>query len=530
MDHRPRLHSAAIIPPLLLVFTASLSCSGGELDALPPRSLGAGGAVGSTAGGGGAAGAGVAQSGSAGVAGAAGSAGAIADPMLPLPASDIAIAEVALFQGPKVPLMAQGDAIQSPLAQVIRGRDGLLRLYVQPLETWSPREVLARVSITSDDTESFQAEVQQAIESASTEANLASTINVAVPGAAIGTNAKYSVELFELPNSAVVAGDVGAARWPHDGMAPMHEQATNEALRIVLVPWAYQADGSGRVPDLAAGVQKQILDKMYALYPSPRIDVTVHDPVPFTEKISPVDDNAWSDLFDATLSLRAKEKPDPDVYYYGIVAPAPTLQTYCKTGCIGGLGPGFGKTFAAIRAAVGIGYPSTFAEDTFVQEIGHAHGIDHAPCGGATGADKKYPYAKAKIGSWGYDLVTKGLRAPDKFYDMMSYCEPTWISDYNFGKLAAEMRYVNKVARQSSEVGRYRISFVGEGGEAELGPAVHTSELPIGEPRRVALLGGGGKVVRNTVATFVRYSRGSRGVLIVPDHAEAVAVRVLPQP
>jgi hypothetical protein len=58
----------------------------------------------------------------------------------------------------------------------------------------------------------------------------------------------------------------------------------------------------------------------------------------------------------------------------------------------------------------------------------------HAPCGDPSNVDPLFPYPDADITVEGYDVRTGGL-VPPTHKDMMAYCYPRWISDYNFTKL-----------------------------------------------------------------------------------------------
>jgi hypothetical protein len=83
------------------------------------------------------------------------------------------------------------------------------------------------------------------------------------------------------------------------------------------------------------------------------------------------------------------------------------------------------------------------ASFTVAHELGHNLGIRHAPCGDPAGVDPNYPYVNARLGHPGYDYVEHRMMAPNTYYDLMSYCSPRWISDYNFQlmlswRLAAE--------------------------------------------------------------------------------------------
>lgn len=72
--------------------------------------------------------------------------------------------------------------------------------------------------------------------------------------------------------------------------------------------------------------------------------------------------------------------------------------------------------------------------------------LTHAPCG--TDGDPSYPYTDGNIGVWGYDFRTGTLVVPSR-PDLMSYCDPHWISDYNFKK-ALEYR-LSEEARPSGK-------------------------------------------------------------------------------
>ena len=76
---------------------------------------------------------------------------------------------------------------------------------------------------------------------------------------------------------------------------------------------------------------------------------------------------------------------------------------------------------------------------TIAHELGHNMALKHSPCGNVDAADLHYPYRNGTIGAWGYNFRTRTLVHPNT-PDLMSYCGPRWISDYNFGK-ALEYRH-----------------------------------------------------------------------------------------
>ena len=83
-----------------------------------------------------------------------------------------------------------------------------------------------------------------------------------------------------------------------------------------------------------------------------------------------------------------------------------------------------------------------------VHELGHNLSLGHAPCGTTDFLDPDYPYDDAAIGAWGYDIRTNRLVSPSTL-DLMSYCEGSWISDYNFSK-ALNYRLSDPVRRRGA--------------------------------------------------------------------------------
>ena len=72
--------------------------------------------------------------------------------------------------------------------------------------------------------------------------------------------------------------------------------------------------------------------------------------------------------------------------------------------------------------------------ETFAHELGHNLSLFHVLCSGNEGGpDVSYPYEGGRIGVWGWDSRDGGsLVDPTTRLDFMSYCDPTWVSDYYF--------------------------------------------------------------------------------------------------
>ena len=108
-------------------------------------------------------------------------------------------------------------------------------------------------------------------------------------------------------------------------------------------------------------------------------------------------------------------------------------------------------------------------------ELGHNLSLLHAPCGGAGGADPVYPHRSGSIGAWGYDHRSGSLIDKDQAKDLMTYCEPEWVSDYHFEK-AVRFRTAQAMMR-GEESGRRGPSLLVWGsrsasGELSMDPAL----------------------------------------------------------
>jgi hypothetical protein len=145
-------------------------------------------------------------------------------------------------------------------------------------------------------------------------------------------------------------------------------------------------------------------------------------------------------------------------------------------------------------------------------EVAHTLGRLHAPCGAPQQVDPKYPYAGGAIGMWGYDFLLDQLVDPDpsKVHDVMSYCQPVWISDYNYAGLFTRIAFVRKQAGymndQSPPTGAPRkiLTLMKEAdGSLRWGnPLVHMRELPGEKSEALILDKSGHELGRTTIGSW----------------------------
>lgn len=346
------------------------------------------------------------------------------------------ISEIALYQGVKRPLMAGGQPANTTVPVVV-GREGLFRVYVTTDGNYDGQPVLARLFLNGNET---PIEQTVTVNGNPQDSQVGSTLNFELTGADIPVGFSYRIELSRKTTQAPVMNP--GAKFPSAGFADTGAQDNGGTLRITLVPIQYGADGSNRLPDLSTGQINAYHDLFYGMYPAASVEITVRDPVAWDQTVA-ANGSGWENLLGYIGQLRANDQAPFDAYYYGIFAPASSVNNYCGGGCVAGLGNIGGANDAYSRAAIGLGFSGEIATETAVHEIGHTHGRYHAPCGGAAGTDPNFPYNGAEIGAWGYHVLTGQLYNPGNTVDLMSYCSPIWVSDYTFTAFWKRIKAVN---------------------------------------------------------------------------------------
>ncbi len=207
-----------------------------------------------------------------------------------------------------------------------------------------------------------------------------------------------------------------------DDAVPETDEANN---RVTVTPTVGHANVMQltSVPIVHQGATGTVLNvdpTTRRIWPIQSVNNVTRAPYTTSVVLSAGDGNAWGNLLNQIRSLRTADGSRR--YYYGFVRVS------------------YGSGIAGIGY---IGQPAATGRDdsltTFVHELGHNMGRQHAPCGGVAGPDPSYPYAGARLGSYGYDAMTNRLIAPTSAYDLMSYCNPEWVSDYNY---AAVQQYL----------------------------------------------------------------------------------------
>lgn len=432
-------------------------------------------------------------------------------------AHGLRISEIAIYQGVKVPLVVEGQPAPHS-APVVQGRDGLLRVFVALEPDWVPREVIVRLEIDRGGTSLPPVELRRVVTGPSVEADFMSGFNFDVPGADLTGDFSYRVGIYE--TSPTTAPPTPGAVYPAQGKEAMGAVQAG-ALEVVLVPIQYNADGSGRLPDTGPAQVEKLRSHMYKTYPVSAVNIFVREPMQWNYTVGAYG-QGWSELLQQLMFARSQDNPAVNVYYYGAFQPASSFFQYCQQGCVAGLSAGgIGPNDDWGRASLGVLYNGDYSAGTFIHEVGHAHGREHAPCapgGQIESVDPYYPYPQAQLGSWGYDVYDHQLVEPTGARDFMSYCDPTWVSDYTYSALFDRVSLLNSMAYVHAGAPKaYRMLSVNVEGAVSAGPRLELRLPPSGQRRRVDLLDGAGALVGSAEASFHPYDHLPGGILLIPE-------------
>ncbi|MBC8072129.1 MAG: hypothetical protein IAG13_27660 [Deltaproteobacteria bacterium] len=343
--------------------------------------------------------------------------------------------------GVAVPIARDGAWVQGPErnAQLIKNRNTAFRVYLDVDDAiWVARPIRARMTVTQTDGRESTYEETAEVDGDSSTTSLQSNILLGVIETDIQPGATFQIELFEagtgyegLPEAAT------PPRALDDGPGQIGIESSAQTMRLVMVPVDYSFGGCQASVTLDEAALQPYEDAMFQQNPLESIEIEVREPL-VVDDLDLTDSNDFFSLLNRAVQLRGSEAPDPNVYYY-------VLFDNCGVcigeggGCLLGVAPGTPgptESEASQRVAIGTRYlsGSEVGIETFVHEIGHTQGRQHIACDGATsaGPDPSYPYDGGSIGVWGFGVRDFQIRNPNVHTDYMSYCNPTWVSDWQW--------------------------------------------------------------------------------------------------
>ena len=260
------------------------------------------------------------------------------------------------------------------------------------------------------------------------------SVNMEVSGELVRPGMELVIEID--PNGTLNPGLGVAKRIPDTGRLAVDVREM-PVLDLTVIPFLGLTAGMAADPRGHA-----MLEDTRILLPTGDLEVTAHEPVLTST-------NNTSTLLSETVAIRAMEGGTG--HYLGMMS-----------GSVQGSG---GVALRPGRSSVAVPRASTIAH-----ELGHNMSLRHAPCGPHNFPDHSFPYPDGTSGAWGYDFRDPGGLVPPFIPDLMSYCDPNWVSDYHFTN-ALRFRLVDEgVSGTAAFVGSGRSLLVWGGVDAEGAP------------------------------------------------------------
>ena len=315
----------------------------------------------------------------------------------------------------RVPACASGDGSAAYLTQasqsreypvpLVAGEKALLRVFVVAPAAKGDTIPLVRATLYLDGEVEEVVEIEPGsslIGEEVDEGSLNASANVEVPATVIRPGLEMVVEID--PDSTMDAELGVAQRIPETGRMSVAVRQMPD-LGLTLIPFLWEEDPDSAILDITEDLatDDELLWQINALLPVVDIDLEIHD------RVWSSSNSAFS-LLNQTGVIRVAE---------------------------GGSGYWMGTMSGTVTGAAGVafvpGWTSFSIPDSAVMahELGHNFSLLHAPCGGAAGPDPSFPQPNGTIGAWGYDFESGELVDPST-RDLMSYCDPTWISEFFF--------------------------------------------------------------------------------------------------
>ena len=337
----------------------------------------------------------------------------------------------------------QSRAFPVPL---VAGEPALLRVFVTADDATDAGMPTVRATFYQDGAMIHEVDIagkSDPIPATIDESSLSKSVNAEIPGWVIQPGLEVVIEPD--PDGTLDPALGVARRVPASGRMAVNVHAV-PVFELTVVPFLWERSPDASILEVAAAMADdpeghELLEHTRLLLPVSAMDVRAHASVRTST-------NNGHAIMEQTEMIRVAEGGRG--HYLGIMAPPTTPSS------LNGV-------------AYGIGSWSSFSildPEIIAHEFGHNRNLYHAPCGGAAGPDRYYPYGEGNIGAWGYNSRSGDLVPPGQ-PDVMSYCYPYWVSDYQFTNAL-----------------RYRL-------ETESGSVLVAAASPPAAPARTLLLWGG---------------------------------------
>ena len=329
---------------------------------------------------------------------------------------------------------------------LIAGRQALLRVFptADELSTFRPE---GQATFFAHGGEVYQASLEPPALGIPTEvevgeSHLGQSFNVRIPGHVLQPGLEMVVQLD--PGGTLPLKPGSRTRFPASGRLALDVRDVLP-MHLTIVPVLYHTEANRSTnPQIEAATRDLTTTDSYRtlrytrdILPIGDLNVKLREPYyTFADTTGSADSvlrGAYQILNEIEM-LRHLEAGE-DEYYHGVYAWPNTERSdrKCDRQCWpGGIAriSGHASVSGAISAVLG----------AFPHELGHNLSLPHAPCGDVRDFDPDFPYPDGSIGVWGHrfkpgaETGVGRLLHPGVYKDLMSYCSPSWISDYNFTK------------------------------------------------------------------------------------------------
>lgn len=317
--------------------------------------------------------------------------------------------------------VTQATQTMSRDVPLVAGRPAFVRVFVKATQA-NTAQPAVRVTLYKNSTivKTYSISAPGAsVPTSISEGTLNSSWNVAIDAADVQAGLSLAAEVD--PSNAVTETSETDNVYPGAGTAVTLDVRTVPVFSVTFVPVTQPGSVTGRV---SSANKAAFMDFAQRVYPLATTDVQIREPYSYSAVLASNYGSTWTTLLSEINALRLAEAPSR--YYYGVIQP-----TYTS----GGTGMGRMGT----PSAVGVDWDSPISNSatdwrsmTAAHEWGHNFGRDHVGCGNPDDPDPLYPHDPNTIGVYGYDVYKNALIDKETTRDLMSYCNPLWISDYTY--------------------------------------------------------------------------------------------------
>jgi hypothetical protein len=350
-----------------------------------------------------------------------------AAPFEPTLARGITITEVEANPGVGVPI-ALGAEWVGPAernARLPRDRDTLLRVQFTVDPDWIPRDIEARLLLSYEDGSSQTLTATKFIEGDSNPNFLDTGFfwGLVAEEGMVQPGMSFQVQLWEVAEGGESLAE-GVPSSPAGGPSLVGVEPAPMEMNVMFVPIVY--NGSG--PNVADDVKTFMVENGLLQHnPLQSVNYEWHEPVEYDQPLTEL-----GDLLPVMAQLRQSEGNFATNWFYTAIIRTGGNSLNGTKGIAYRVGaaPGVDRVSAVVWNQTGS------STDTLVHEVGHNQGFQHVYCqgGNADNTDPTYKNETGETGSYGFGIRDYTLRRPTDVFEYMTYCDPSWVSDWTWNK------------------------------------------------------------------------------------------------